>query len=138
MKKKLVLLLSVVLVVCSLLCACGGTNNTGEDSNNNTEYVEVDGERYGIGEIPKEIRENELKLKKYQSSEITIVGEITSVSYGAILSHVVIGSWDIEFDTDTYEDYLAELNAGDIVCITGNIIALRARLAVSGTSIQLQ
>lgn len=139
MKKKLVLLLSVVLVMCGLLCACGSTNNTEEDSNNNAEYVEVDGERYGIGEIPNEVQENEFKFEKYQSKEITIVSEIRKVDYGAVISHVSIGWWDIEFDTDIYKDSLAELSAGDTVCITGKVTQLRGiEIVVQGSSIQLQ
>lgn len=131
MKKKLVLLLSVVLVMCGLLCACG--------SNDNTEYVEVDGERYGIGEIPNEVFENEFKFEQYQSKEITIVGEIRKVDYGLAVSHVAIGWWDIEFDTDIYKDSLAELSAGDTVCITGQVNSfLGMEISVNGTSIHLQ
>lgn len=131
MKKKIVLLWSLVLVMCSLLCACGS---------NNSKYVEIDGERYGIEEIPQEVRENELKFGDYYSKEATIVGQVDKVEYGARICHVTIDYWwRIALDTEDYGDMLAELSQGDTVCVRGKMTdSFGAWIDVEGTSIQLQ
>ena len=119
MKKKLVVLLSIVLVICSLLCACGG----------NSEYVEVDGERYDIKEFYDMLISNDLKQEQFDGKSVTIVGcandiqgphKVDGVKWNTSCG-IVGGHYTAIMIDDGYDDVLSNLPQENLVKIQGTL-----------------
>ena len=119
MKKKIAVLLSLVMSLSMLLCGCGS----------NGQYAEVNGTKYGIKEIGKTIKDNEIKFDdEFKGEQVTIVGEISQINgasmYGEQVYQAMIsvggGYWDAYIEESNCE--LSSLNVGDKVKITGTIV----------------
>lgn len=137
MKKKLVVLLSLILVMCSLLCACG--------SNNNTEYVEVGGERYGYSEFYQLVMGNELKRGDFEGEVIIAVGNAKSIEKAQTINGVHRNTsfrmsgyaYTAIMDDDSYDDVLASLDSDNLVRVTGNISFDDPTILITNASVEV-
>lgn len=125
-KKKKILVIFMVLALCLSLCACGGSGVT--------EATIIDNEGNTVQMTARELialaNENEVKFDKlYNRAEINLVGIVESIDTNTrfngstILMDIIKlkDGWEICMYSNSHDDVLQELSAGDTVEITSEI-----------------